>query len=1411
MESKSDSSPKTALPRIKLPPFSGAYEDWPSFRDLFLSLVGENPSVSNIERFHYLRSCVKGSAEKLIRSLTVTSENYDRAWAILAKHFENKKELMRSNFATFTAVGKMKSESAEELSRVHHAVTATVNAQESIGRPINSHGMDLLNHLVIELFDSRTRLEWESSTSDSPDPPSHEALTDFISKRILTLNAAKPKIAVKSAGEASRTAKTHFAKNVPDASKCAACKGKHTLMQCPEFKSKSASERKSFVEVSGLCFNCLGNHMMARCQSIKTCFTCKLRHHTLLHDAYAAPTPQEASTFSTTRTSLDKRATLLATARVTLTDRLGRPQDVRALLDQGSEVSLVSEDLAQRLRLTRTRSSISIVGIGGACSGSTRGRVTLALKSRVTGAPLTVAAYVLPRLSSYQGPAIKGSTTWPHIHGLTLADPHYLQRDPIHLLLGADAFSGILLGGLRKGRKDQPIAQRTTFGWILSGGCGVVTANGSLSSLQCTVDHDLNALVQRFWEQEQEQPASVVLTPEEEQCEEIFARTHERLADGRYLVRLPLAGPLPPLEHTRKSAERLLAAMERRRSRDAGFNKLYGSFMEEYSDLQHMTLVRTPLIKKSACYLPHHGVLRTSSTTTKLRVVFNGSQCTPAGDSLNNALLVGANLLPTLADVLLRWRWHRFAFIADIEKMYRQILVHPDDRDLQRILWRQNRTDDVQEYRLNTVTYGLACAPFLAIRTLRQLADDEEPANPAGAVALRRDCYVDDIVTGASTLSEAVEKQRQLRRLCTAGGFPLRKWASNHQRILEEIPREHQLQQPHHDWEDEAHPTLGLRWHPRSDSFTFRLQPRTTAPLTKRQALSETAQIFDPLGWLAPVTARAKILIQSAWMKQLDWDAPLPQSDETLWRRLLEDLPLLEQLRLHRWLRADDQPKRVELHGFADASERGYAAVVYLRVVSSPSTTIKLLAAKSKVAPIKPVSLPRLELCAAVLVTNLTFHLREALDLLSAPVTLWSDSRVTLQWIQGHASRWKTFVANRVSHIQTKLPETRWRHIPGRDNPADCASRGIEPRDLLNHSLWWTGPPWLDKDPASWPQHDHAAHEVEVPETRAIASHLTTAEKAEPEMLLRFSELHRLLRVTAWCCRWRGATSRPKAHPNLTPDELEEALLLWLRMVQTLHFSKEIAALKQNKELVRGPLSKLTPFLDDHGIIRVGGRLKHAVLSGDERHPMILPPESWMTQLLVKAHHRRTLHGGVQLTLGLLRLRYWIPRGRSIVKGIIHRCVTCVRWKAAVPQPMMSSLPTARVTPARPFLRTGVDYAGPILIRTEKEEVTRRTKRSSPSSSASPPRRFTWKPLQTTPRMRSLRHSGASLPVGACARKSTPTAAPTSSERTESCDACSRHHHPTAVASPTLQRPTGSAGGSIHRQHLTSAGFGRRR
>ncbi|XP_071575678.1 uncharacterized protein [Temnothorax nylanderi] len=941
----------------------------------------------------------------------------------------------------------------------------------------------------------------------------------------------------------------------------------------------------------------------------------------------------------------------------------------------------MSESLVQRLRLPRSRTRVSIFGIGGSQSGSTRGKVSLNVTSETTGATLTAVAFVLPRLTLYQGSTNKCRTTWPHLQGLPLANPRYAANDPVELLLGAEVCSTILEDGLRRGEPQTPIAQKTILEWILSGGCGATSLVGHLSSFQGTADHDLAELVRRFWEQESEPPASVTLTPEEEECEQHFVRTHERTPSGRYVVRLPFASTPKGLAETRKPAERLLTAMERKCARDSRFGELYHAFMREYEDLGHMEAVAPSdeNATRSVCYLPHHGVLKEASTTTKLRVVFNGSQRTGSGDSLNDHLFAGANLLPALADVLLRWRRHRYVMITDIGKMYRQIIVHPEDRDHQRILWRSAVDLLVRVLRLTTVTYGLKCSPWVAIQTLLQLAADERSCYPRGAIALEEDRYVDDV------------------------------WAANSEDILVGISREHRLQRALHVWENDSHSTLGLRWHPKEDEFFFAIRTRAITEFTKRRVLSETARLFDPLGWLTPVVIRAKIFIQSAWLKRLEWNAPLPSADAQLWAHFLGELPLLEGLRVRRWLNCGATESQVEIHGFADASERGYAAAVYLRVTRVGSTTLHLLLAKSKVAPIQQVSLARLELSAAALLTKLTRHARDTLRLPAAPIFLWSDARVTLHWIKGHASRWKTFVVNRVSLIQRTLPEAQWRHVPGRDNPADCASRGIAPSELIGHPLWWTGPPWLQEDRTQWPAESDEIPDAELPEQKAVVQSAVGRIETEPDTLLRFSSLHRLLRVTAWCLRWRRTTSRTNDHdPDdraraLTPEELDAAHFRWIRVVQSLHYPEEITAVTAGRTVPhRSQLARLSPFLDDNGVLRVGGRLKHALIPDDERHPIIAFTDSWLTCLLVESCHRRTLHGGVQLTLGTLRLRHWIPRGRAVVRQLLHRCVTCTRWRAATPQPPMGNLPRARVMPTRPFQRTGVDYAGPIYIRTTK-------------------------------------------------------------------------------------------------------------
>ncbi|XP_070515378.1 uncharacterized protein [Cardiocondyla obscurior] len=321
---------------------------------------------------------------------------------------------------------------------------------------------------------------------------------------------------------------------------------------------------------------------------------------------------------------------------------------------------------------------------------------------------------------------------------------------------------------------------------------------------------------------------------------------------------------------------------------------------------------------------------------------------------------------------------------------------------------------------------------------------------------------------------------------------------------------------------------------------------------------------------------------------------------------------------------------------------------------------------------------------------------------------------VVLGWFRRHPSRWTTFVTNRVSEVQRILPEAVWHHVDGASNPADCASRGLDPGELKTLKLWWRGPSWLSGASGEMAREGVMLEEADLPEAR-IKSHICDAmnKPSDSEFLLRFSSLSRLMRVSAWCLRWLRSRNVTVAHDSSRLDavELQRSLLTWLRVVQTAHFSAEMNSIVLGKSLSRRhSLSKLIPFLDDQGLLRVEGRLRHFLLSYDEKHPVILPKDSHFTQLVVAACHARVLHGGVQQTLGFFRRRYWVPGGRSLVKGHIFRCVRCARWRTAVPQQIMADLPAARFRPSRPFLHTGIDYAGPIMVRTSKGRGHKATK-----------------------------------------------------------------------------------------------------
>nr|XP_012233626.1 PREDICTED: uncharacterized protein LOC105678692 [Linepithema humile] len=491
---------------------------------------------------------------------------------------------------------------------------------------------------------------------------------------------------------------------------------------------------------------------------------------------------------------------------------------------------------------------------------------------------------------------------------------------------------------------------------------------------------------------------------------------------------------------------------------------------------------------------------------------------------------------------------------------------------------------------------------------------------------------------------------------------------------------------------------------------------RATKPLkgsTKRQMLSCIAQIFDPLGLLGPVILTPKVIMQQLWQVKLDWDESLPAQLHTQWAKWYGKLSHLNYLKIPRRVLYDDS-KHVELHGFCDASERAYGACIYIRSTNSTQDNhVRLLCAKSRIAPLKVISLPRLELCGALLLSRLYQRVTESLTVDFNSAHFWCDSTIAISWIAGDPSRWSIFVANRVAEIQKLTAKKQWHHVRSELNPADILSRGTNPDEIQTNKLWWNGPSFLQGDyyeilnsSAPFPLSE------ELPEIRkrTIALMATSTEGAS--IINKFSSLAKLRRVIAYCLRFI-CNSRKKVKNrddyNIGPllvEELEYSMLALLGIAQREEYPEEIRQLSQGQELhSKSKLLSLRPFLDTRGLLRVGGRLQEAQLDYDQRHPIILPKGQHLTHLIIMETHLKNLHAGVQLLLVLIRTRYWPISGKNIIRKVLHKCIVCCKFRASPAEQLMGALPASRVLPLPPFSKSGVDYAGLFAIKISRNKT----------------------------------------------------------------------------------------------------------
>ncbi|XP_058840273.1 uncharacterized protein LOC131695773 [Topomyia yanbarensis] len=1353
------------LPTISLPEFDGDYKQWLTFHDTFLALIHNNADVPPIQKFHYLRAAVKGEAAQLIESIAICSANYSLAWQALEGRYSNEYLLKKRHLQALFDIPRMKKESAATLHGLVDEFERHTKILHHLGEPTDAWST-ILEHLLCTRLHDDSLKAWEDHASVTENP-NFACLIDFLQRRTRVLES----ISVNHHQSTSTTntndgaSASHFrrqsqfrlsscASTANYSFRCPICSQQHSLARCGKFNSMSVNDRQQLVNTKRLCHNCLrGDHIVRQCPCDLNCKKCNQRHHTLLHTSQSAgpkKVSNDAVSRSTSFVDSADRATsssspvvseqtmvaaveddsivetsvslqhprenvFLLTVIVNIVDAYGQHHPARALLDSASQPNLITDRMARILRLKKHPVNVTVQG-AGQLSKVIHESIYAQVSSRKEHFSCGVNFLVMDKLTANLPAQNVSITDWRIPKDLFLADPTFNKSQPIDVVLGAKHFYSFFPNAARiQLHGNLPLLVDSVFGWIVAGSADLVSPkinpSSNSSSLVCVSMVSLEETLERFWKIE-ELTTKDNYSVEERRCEKLYQSTVSRNPDGRYIVRLPRKPDFDDmLGESKANALRRFEYLERRLERNSELKVEYHRFMQEYIDLGHMQpseLTETKGAK--SFYLPHHPVIKEASTTTKVRVVFDGSAKTSTGFSLNDALCVGPVVQDELLTTILRFRTHPIALVGDIVKMYRQVLVHPDDVPLQRIFWRFSSDMPVQTFDLLTVTYGLAPSSFLATRTLLQLADDEGRSYSIGSRALRKGFYVDDFIGGEQTVERVIRLRIELSELLEKGGFVLRKWTSNRLEVLHGLDADKiGTQSPLEFTPHETVKALGIIWEPEGDFLRFDSQVQHDGkPPTKRSILSSIAKLFDPIGLIAPVVVRAKIIMQQLWLLPVEWDDPVPETVRNNWENYHDELPKITAHRVNRY--AFLPCSTIQLHTFADASELAYGACIYARCEDEQGNVkVELLAAKSRVAPLKRLTIARLELCAAVLAAHLHDRVKHAIDIDVSASIFWSDSAIVLQWLRSPPNTWQTFVGNRVSEIQQLTHGCQWRHVPGSENPADLVSRGMSVDEFLNSKLWKKGPHWLLQHCREWAAFEPPGVAEEMLEVR----HVVTLVQSTPSVnaiFLRWSSYTRLLHVTGYCLRFlRNAHAKARTQPppnttsvvkSLSVELLTQAKFILIRLAQQDAFGSEIRELEKGKPVAKhSHVRQMSPFLDQGKVLRVGGRLKLAQLPYQMKHPALLPSFHPLSLLIANYYHNKMLHAGGRVLLSVIREEFWPVHGRRLVRSTVRKCFRCTRLNPEPARQHIGQLPVHRIVPSRPFSVAGVDYAGPLYLK----------------------------------------------------------------------------------------------------------------
>ncbi|XP_071481170.1 uncharacterized protein [Diadema antillarum] len=1309
-----ESAFRVQVERPKLPRFGGDVRVYSTFKSDFHHLIDR---YSKRDAMTILRTALHGKPLELIRGI---GNDYDEAWALLDSIYGDPRLVADVIVDEMERFPPLKEGDDARFCDLVHIVMRSYNTLKEVGRTGDMDNSHMLA-LVERKMTSNDRKVWFRYLQRDRQEATFEALRTWMSGEMkMRLRASAPlrdaRSSTQQKDKRSSASVSHIAEEDKSGKqadyKCWICKSSdHWVDQCKKLLSKSQPERFQMMKDNHACYSCLKragrDHNMKTCKRRKRCTEklngeqCTSFHHPLLHKETAREIVA----------SVSGKTALLPVVTVTMMGFKDQSYSANCLLDSGAQISLVRRSVAENLGLKGKPISINITKVGCVTEEVQTKIYRLRLRSLDDNRVYRVSAV---GLDSINDDIVQVQTDG-------LCKTFNLGQNCLHRSSGSiDVLVGIDHAKLHTGetrQKGNLVARHTPLGWVVFGADpDHQAAKNTVLNVMVTDAVDLKD----FWTTESmgvchgpSQYQQDGLSRQEMDESKLISDSCQKVGK-QWLVPYPWQKEPDLLPDNKAQAERMLYATERKLAKNPNHADAYDRQIQEMVEMKFarkLSKDEVRLYEGPVHYIAHHAVVRPEKQSTPIRIVFNSS-ASYQGHSLNDYWMKGPDLLNRLFGVLMRFREHEVALCADISKMYHRVMIPERDQHVHRFLWRnlnQDKQPDV--YIMRVVTFGDKPSPAMAQTALRKTAEEGAKMYPKAASTIMHDTYMDDICASVPTVTEAEELSRSIDKVLADGGFKVKGWRSN-----KEFSRGHDgnAEKPRLLKTITDEKVLGVVWENDSDTFSYKVKLNEDAiqaiKMTKRSILSQVARIFDPIGFATPIVIRAKIGLQRLWEEGLNWDDELPEESQTEWRKLFREMEKLTNVRFQRCLTPTNARGKPTLCIFCDASMEAFGACAYLRwEVDEARYEVRFVTAKSRVAPLKQLTIPRLELQAAVLASRLYTTIRTEMSLDLADVIFMTDSMITLSWVKSKARSYKMFVAVRVGEIQTATDPSKWRHIPGELNVADDLSRGLDADQLT--ARWQHGPDFLREPMSDWPEEGKA--EEKMPEMekemRKEQSVLNITQLPDEDVIdcAKFSSWRKLIRVTSYVlrflrklkakCKRETDESEKDTDCTLTPDDLQKG--------ENFLIEKAQQSLKARVD--KGELKTLSPYTDETGIIRVGGRVDKAEMSFEMKHPVLLPYEHWISTLITR-HFHESGHNGVAVTTAKARRRYWILKGHNLAKTVKFRCTVCRAFDHKTETQEMADLPTERLSPhTPPFHYTACDYFGPFQVRVGRNKTAK--------------------------------------------------------------------------------------------------------